>query len=538
MKHSMTYSGDRAKKNLALTDNGATEIEIKVQAAIKSVIDANSQLDQALALLQQSADQAILRAKSAAEIASSAFCSISSSKKAVDNLNSTLSQSTLEINLNVLRQAARKSAMLAGLAAAQIADRKAFSSTAVVKTVGKKRLDPAEESRRLALEIADKAKSSFLANMSHEIRTPLAAIVGFAEIVSREVLDKGSDSPELSSHVDAILRNSKHLLALINDVLDISKIDSGALEVETNSVSIRDELDHIVQMLSVKAQQHNDAITIECNDDVPSMITTDPTKLRQILINLLSNAIKFTEHGSISIHVHRIETENANAEGTLKIQIIVSGIGIAPSNQKKLFSSYGQADRSTSRRFGGTGLGLVLAKKLARALGGDVNLTKSALGFGSTFEFELPLVIADNSKISHADHLLPFSSDDGSIKGCRVLLAEDSSDMQNLVGHIIKSKGGEIHFAKNGRDAIEKATESQYDMILMDVEMPILDGNEANKQLRKKGLKVPIIAFTAHAFINKEHFNDAVYDDYITKPITSNQLIKTINRWYQSNHMH
>lgn len=407
------------------------------------------------------------------------------------------------------------------------------------------------DSNRIALEIANKAKSAFLANMSHEIRTPLAAIVGFAEIVSAE-LNHQAVQPEVSNHVEAILRNSKHLLALINDILDISKIDSEAFELETNSILFRDELHQIVQMLGVKAQQHNDRVLVTCSEDLPLLISTDPTKLRQILINLISNAIKFTEHGTIEIIVDRIAGKKQNKHDFISFKIKDSGIGIAGSNQAKLFSSYGQADRSTSRRFGGTGLGLMLAKKLAKILGGDVFLVSSTLGFGSTFEFQIPLTIAENSVHAGAEKekeeghsgrnstskkngkFSKSAVSEKSIRGCRVLLAEDSPDMQNLVGHIVKSKGGEIQFAKNGRDAIEKANKGEFDLILMDVEMPVLDGNEANKQLRKQGTKVPIIAFTAHAFISKEHFNNAVYDDYLTKPITSNQLVKTINRWYHS----
>jgi signal transduction histidine kinase len=423
---------------------------------------------------------------------------------------------------------AKEAATAAKLAAADIALR-------VAEAADLTQVAALAAGEKIAAESANKAKGSFLANMSHEIRTPLSAIIGFTEIVAEELSDDAS--ADVRKYVDAIARNSKHLASLIDDILDISKIESGGLKIENIPTSIRNELNGVIEALQGKASKRGNSLRVTYGIGVPEFVSTDPLRLRQILINTIGNAIKFTDHGTIEIVVD-ISDKGVNKPGALlTFKIIDSGCGISPEHQRKLFESYGQADRSIARRFGGSGLGLILSRKLAQALGGDLVLLLSAAGKGSTFEIRIPLkgeeTQPSGQDVESANQELKTKVQGEPLKGLKVLLAEDAPDLQMFFKHIVTSKGGKVQVAKNGEEAVQMALADNFDLIVMDIEMPILDGNEANKLLRARGCKAPIIAFTAHAFLDKEHFQKAIYDDYLSKPISGERLIETLLKWYK-----
>lgn len=531
--HDLIYTSKKAIDDFSLALSSAAQdldfdqLRGMAELAASSSSDTLNEIKQTVTALRETVTRS-----TAAKV--TAFVAKEAAKVAQGNaLLAGLAAARASKSASVDSAAAAKAAAFASVKAADMAAKKAAvaASIQVLKATAKSRALALANSEQMVVDLANKAKSSFLANMSHELRTPLSAIIGFAEIITNDINEK-VPTALLSGPAEAILRNSRHLFDLINDIMDISKIDSGLLEAEKMPVLIQEELKHIAETLKEKARQRGNGIEIECNANVPVTMNTDPTKLRQILMNLVSNAIKFTEQGVVKISLDVIRQKPNNAE-YLRFRISDTGIGIGFADQAKLFKSYSQADQSTSRQFGGTGLGLMLARKMARFLGGDAMLISSAVGKGSLFQFNIPLNSAASiSKPKNDVGAVPPSSVQ-SIQGCLVLLAEDSPDMQNIVGNIITSRGGQVDIAANGEDAVDKAQKSDYDLILMDVQMPVLDGNEANKKLRKMGIKIPIIAFTAHALINKDYFSDAIYDGYLSKPVTKNALIQTINRWYQ-----
>lgn len=385
-------------------------------------------------------------------------------------------------------------------------------------------------------DAANQAKSDFLANMSHEIRTPMTAILGYSD----ELLLALEGKPE-AELVEIIKRNGEHLLEIINDILDISKIESGFFEIEQEACSPCQIVSEVVSLLRVRATHKGVDLGIEYLGSMPQSIVSSPTRMRQVLVNLVGNAIKFTERGRVLIRMDLVE--EAKQKARLRFEIVDTGVGIAPEHIERLFKPFSQADSSVARRFGGTGLGLALSERLATLMGGSIKV-QSVVGVGSTFTLELPAGEIDRRQMIHnpseaeaANHSQKSVLESGGELRCRILLAEDGSDNRRLISFILKKHGVEVDFAENGQSALEMALaasemETPYDVILMDMQMPLLDGYEATRQLREAGYRYPIIALTAHAMAgDREKCLAAGCDDYDTKPIDRKRLMELIGKW-------
>ena len=374
---------------------------------------------------------------------------------------------------------------------------------------------------------ASVAKSYFLANMSHEIRTPLTAITGF----SKTLLDEDT-TPELREKaIHSIIRNGDHLLTVINDILDISKIEANKLDINKRPLSIFKILNDIELLL--KEQTINKGLTfnIDFNFPLPDMICSDEIRLKQILINLCSNAVKFTSTGAVSVDVSYIKDTN-------KLQFIVkdTGIGIDEEQVQNIFKPFTQADSSTTRKFGGTGLGLSISHQLAGLLGGSLNVV-SQLDRGSCFTLSI-----DPGKITDADFkyssqikINDKSKDNKIVKSIsgRILLVEDTPDIQLLISYYLEDMGAEVTTVDNGQAAIDKVNgDNVYDLIFMDMQMPVMGGVEAVKILRQKGYTAPIVMLTANAMKQfEDECIDAGCDEYLTKPIDTITLQKTVEKY-------
>ena len=381
---------------------------------------------------------------------------------------------------------------------------------------------------KIAAEAANTAKSAFLANMSHEIRTPLTAIIGFSETL----LDTSQTMPERVESIHTIIRSGKHLMQIINDILDISKVEADKLKVEYLEVSPFELLDDVYSLVALMAESKGVFFDIEYDFPLPEIITTDPVRLKQIIINLCSNAVKFTQKGGVTVKV------SYNSEAThLLFEIIDTGIGLTKEQLSKLFSPFTQADSSTTRKYGGTGLGLHLSQELAIKLGGDIHV-ESTPEVGSCFSVRIKIGDINNIKlISYLPELKRISSqsiieESGKNLTGKVLLTDDNIDNQRLVSMYLKKLGAEVVVANNGKEAVEKASTIDFDLILMDVQMPVMNGIDATKRLRKMKYKTPIIALTANAM--KEDVDDC-YDagcnDFIQKPISQPEFRETIGRY-------
>ena len=376
---------------------------------------------------------------------------------------------------------------------------------------------------------ASVAKSAFLANMSHEIRTPMNAILGFAHMLRQGNYENENERVEF---LDTICTSGQHLLGVINNILDLSKIEAGCLVTETISVSPHQLIADVISITRVNALSKGLGLDYNWIGPVPKFILTDPAKFRQLLINLIGNAIKFTEKGGVHV-VARLMAKQKN----LQIQVIDTGIGVPADKLDTIFTPFSQADASMTRRFGGTGLGLSISRKIAVALGGSL-IVESQLGVGSTFTAtiatgeigELHLrgapPVADVIPASEADDHEPKKS---APKGCRVLLVEDGDINRRLICKMLNHHGIEVLEAVNGQIGVDLATTHEFDVILMDMQMPIKDGYTAAKELRAKGLSIPIVALTAHAMTgDEEKCRNAGCSDYLTKPIEEDQLLAKI----------
>lgn len=372
-------------------------------------------------------------------------------------------------------------------------------------------------------EAANTAKSAFLANMSHEIRTPLGAVMGFSELM---ISEEQSRHEQLKC-VEAIKRNGKLLSNIINDILDLSKVEAGKLDVEKIETPLGEILTDINMLLDLEATEKGLKLTLKTEGQVPSRIKTDPLRLRQILFNIVGNAIKFTDQGSISVTISSLPGQ------LLTFSVRDSGRGISPEQAKRLFEPFAQADSSTTRQFGGTGLGLVLSKKLAKSLGGDVILAESELEKGSTFVVSIdPGEIEGISKsFVPTRPAAEARSDDGVVKldHMRILLVEDSLDNQMLVTRMLTMSGAQIETAINGREGVEKALSGTFDVVLMDLQMPVMDGHAATQELRRKGYDGVIIALTAHAMAEeRQRCELSGFNSHLSKPIHRKILLQTL----------
>ncbi|MGL4513567.1 MAG: ATP-binding protein [Lacipirellulaceae bacterium] len=380
---------------------------------------------------------------------------------------------------------------------------------------------------------ANRAKSEFLANMSHEIRTPLNSILGFASLMASE---SERLCEEHLDYVNTIRVSGKHLLELINDVLDLSKIEAGQVEVERLPTDVGGLLAEVMSLLRVRAAEKRLRLECEWKSDTPAHINTDPGRLRQVLVNLIGNAIKFTHEGSVRV-VAAIEGPPQSA--TLRIDVIDSGIGIPPDKLDDIFRPFVQADTSVTRQFGGTGLGLAIGRRLAQALGGNLTVA-SELGHGSTFT----LRVAAGSIAGQARRSTPLS--DGlrrstpesngkapDLERMRVLVVEDGETNRRLIGILLRRAGIEVEMAENGREGVEAALACPFDAILMDMQMPVMDGYTAARTLRAEGLTLPIVALTAHAMKGDEaKCREAGCSDFLTKPVEAAQLYEKLSEFF------
>ena len=389
---------------------------------------------------------------------------------------------------------------------------------------------------------ASKAKTQFLANMSHEIRTPMTAIMGFAEMM----MDPAQPEAERLDCVRTIRRNSQHLLELINDILDLSKIESGKFSVERIPCPPLAVVAEVESSMRVRAASKGLEFAVIYRTAVPETVTTDPMRLRQVLNNLVSNAIKFTERGSVRLEVGFVENPSPCAGGLLRFEVMDTGIGMTPEQMQKLFQPFQQADESMSRRFGGTGLGLSISKRLVEEMGGSISV-ESTPGAGSRFTFHIPTGPLEGVRLIRPDEAaqaadpgrlppVPVSGvAEGSLEA-RILVAEDGPDNQRLITFLLRKAGAEVELAGNGREAVELALKSvaegrPFDAILMDIQMPEMDGYEATQTLRTRGYDGVIIALTAHAMLSDQlKCFRAGCNGYATKPINHSGLIATIRQ--------
>ncbi len=395
----------------------------------------------------------------------------------------------------------------------------------------------------IAQQDAEKAshiKSSFLANMSHEIRTPMTAILGFAEIMRQR-----NDDPEMNQHIDTIRKNGEYLLEIINDILDVSKIEADKLEVEAIHCSLVELLDDVKTLMKIRAIDRGLDLSVLIDGSIPRWIQSDPVRIRQILINLLSNAIKFTRKGHVKLIVAASALDTN--EPIIQFDVVDSGIGMTEEQISRLFQPFMQADPSTTRQYGGTGLGLTICKRLTHILGGEISV-KSQYGNGTTFSVTVKTgrcqqqelvdqktFEAECVRTNHQNTDTQFTE-----MNYDILLAEDGIDNQKLISYLLKKAGNTVTLAENGLIALKKAmiakeAGSPYDVILMDMQMPELDGYAATKQLRSQGYSYPVIALTAHTMNGaREECLVAGCDSYATKPIQREQLFATINQCIQN----
>lgn len=383
---------------------------------------------------------------------------------------------------------------------------------------------------KLTAQAATRAKSTFLANMSHEIRTPLTAIVGFAE----SLLDSGQPLSDRLASINSIQRNGRHLLQIINDILDLSKIEADRLDVERIRMSPFELVDDLRTLIELQVQAKGLALDVEYIFPLPKTIESDSLRLKQVLLNLCSNAIKFTKKGGIRIHIHA-DMKNEK----IYFDVIDSGIGLTPAQQARIFAPFSQADSSTTREYGGTGLGLYLVKQLSEKLGGGVSV-QSAVDAGSCFSLSVATgPLAGVERVHDIKSVpivtLPVASPVNEMLSGTVLLAEDNPDNQRLISMYIRRTGADVVIAENGERAVELALSGQFNLMLMDMQMPVMDGLEATRTLRAKGYRGEIIALTANAMReDKDACIRAGCNDFLTKPINRELFSKMLTQYLRS----
>ena len=369
-------------------------------------------------------------------------------------------------------------------------------------------------------EESTKLKEAFLANMSHEIRTPMNAIMGFSDILSRRKL--GEQEKE---YVRTIKSAGENLLTIINDILDISKLEAGMMTFEEHTFSVKEIFTSLNVMLMGKAKEKNLELLFICNEDVPDVLLGDSTRLTQIIINLAGNAIKFTQKGKVQVHAKVLKNENENT--LLEFSVTDTGIGIPKDKLEQIFERFRQAESNTTRKYGGTGLGLSIAKQLVELQGGKLSV-KSELKAGSVFSFCIPY--KKSVEVLLAPEVTGKKYDMKELSKLNILLVEDNQFNVVLILSLFSEYNLKLQVAENGSVGIEKLKENNFDIILMDMEMPVMNGYEAATIIRNE-LKnnIPIIAMTAHAMAGeRERCLSLGMNDYISKPINANLLFEKI----------
>ncbi len=400
-----------------------------------------------------------------------------------------------------------------------------------------------------AAEAASVAKSAFLANMSHEIRTPMTAILGFAE-----TLEEGCarscpfGAAHFADHIGTIRRNGEHLLRIINDILDLSRVEAGQMRAERGPCHPAALLAEVQSLMAPRAAEKGLTLTMEYATPLPETIQSDPTRLRQILVNLVGNAVKFTDAGGVRVVARLVEPGSSEVDGAgeplLQFDVVDTGIGLTADQIGRLFRPFTQADASTTREYGGTGLGLAISRRLARMLGGDITV-ESQPGEGSTFSVTITTGPLEGvARVDHAARSVPPESGTPArppvveLTG-RVLLVEDGPDNQRLVAYLLERAGAVVTIAANGLLACEQAFAAAdagrpFDLILMDVQMPVMDGYEATRRLRAAGYRGPIVALTAHAMdSDRAQCLAAGCDGFLTKPIDRDRLLGALRHHLQ-----
>jgi PAS domain S-box-containing protein len=398
-------------------------------------------------------------------------------------------------------------------------------------------------------EAASRAKSEFVANMSHEIRTPMNAVLGVAYLLENTPL-----SHTQKEYVGMIRSSGQVLLGILNDVLDFSKIEAGRMELSPAPFRLRQLLDAVASVMTVNAASRGISLSINTDAEVPPVLVGDAMRLQQILINLVGNAIKFTERGGVTVRA-TLAAPDQGSGASVRFSVRDTGIGMAPEQQSRLFTAFSQADASTTRRFGGTGLGLAICRRLAELMGGDISV-RSMQGAGSEFVVTLPFTVGDADAEVDAPlwqgaaaegWLLPEPSplvedepvvvETPRLQGLRLLLVEDHPLNQVVARGMLEHAGASVELAENGQLALDRLRErsAEYDMVLMDVQMPVMDGFEATRQIRRQlRLTLPILAMTAGVMQSEQDQCIAVgMDDFIAKPVDVEQMLDTISRhWH------
>jgi two-component system sensor histidine kinase/response regulator len=381
-----------------------------------------------------------------------------------------------------------------------------------------------ERLERLRAEAENRAKSEFLAHLSHELRTPLTAILGYTDLLL------ATDQPPERNHLHIIKRNGRHLLSLLNDVLDLSKIEAGKLEVDQLDVQLHTFINEISSLITVNAQDKNLQLKISAVTPLPVRIKTDPTRLRQILLNLLGNAIKFTDVGEVCLEIGETLVDGKNI---LEFSVIDTGIGITDSDLEKLFKPFSQAGRINSLREPGTGLGLAISRQLAQYLGGNISVSSDP-GMGSKFTVRIDPGSLDDvpRQLLDVTTQLDTTINTEAIRlHGHILVTDDLPDIRYLIGHLISSFGGRVSYASNGEEAIamvnERAANNEsFDLMIMDSQMPVMDGLAATRLLRAQGCTTPILALTAATLRGERELCIAAgADDYLSKPIEAATLL-------------
>ncbi len=375
-------------------------------------------------------------------------------------------------------------------------------------------------------ESSNRVKSNFLANMSHEIRTPLGAILGFVNLLKEET------QPEVrSKYFEIIARNGKLLGLLVDDIMDLSKVESGHLELEQIDFRLDELIQEISELFQENFRQKGVSFAVQFEPGTPLIVQSDPMRIRQILINLISNAHKFTAKGSVELGVGVAPGDKPKSQIIFKVKD--SGIGMTEEQASRVFEPFTQADSSTTRQYGGSGLGLTLSRRLARALGGDITIARSQPGEGSQFVATIQVLIPSQELRANPGNQTSFTAE-LPLRHLTALLVEDAPDNQYLISQYLRKMNIEVDIANNGFEGLNKARSKNYDFVLMDMQMPVMDGYSAAKELRAGGFKKPILALTAAAMVEEKKMAlGAGCNAYLTKPLNPGILIATIREWTQ-----